>query len=146
MEDYKYDQHEINISSPTKAVYSHMLDIPTKYGWKTIEEKRPIIEVQSELGGLKLKLESQQNTEVAYNKIETKCNIKKGTSHYTEASLIKKLEDLGIGRPSTYASLIDTLYNRNYTVSNAVDNIQYTRETNTIDTRHYNGQQTLGKR
>ena len=34
-----------------------MLEIPTKYGWKTIEEKRPIIEVQNEMGGLKLKLE-----------------------------------------------------------------------------------------
>jgi len=114
MEDYKYDQYEINISSPIKALYSHMLDIPTKYGWKTIEEKRPIIEIQSELCGLKLKLESQQNTEVAYNKIETKCTIKKGTSHYTEASLIKKLEDFGIGRPSTFASLVETIVDRGY--------------------------------
>ena len=114
MGDYKYDQYEINISSPIKEVYSHMLDIPTKYGWKIIEEKRPIIEIQSELCGLKLKVESQQNTEVTYNKIETKCNIKKGTSHYTEASLIKKLEDFGIGRPSTFASLVETIVDRGY--------------------------------
>jgi len=55
--------------------------------------------------------EKEELTLVGY-KIER--HETKPPSRYTEESLIKKMESLGIGRPSTYATMLDILYQRGY--------------------------------
>jgi DNA topoisomerase-1 len=43
---------------------------------------------------------------------------------YTEASLVKEIEQMGIGRPSTFATMITTVQDRNYVVKDTRDGIQ----------------------
>ncbi len=48
----------------------------------------------------------------------------KPKARYTEASLVKRLEELGIGRPSTYASTITTVQNRGYVVKGQSEGVK----------------------
>ena len=52
--------------------------------------------------------------QIKYQKISSRERFTKGPARFTEASLVKKLEELGIGRPSTYAPTISTVQKRGY--------------------------------
>ena len=54
------------------------------------------------------------NEKLQNNYITATERYSRAGARYTEASLVKKLEELGIGRPSTYAPTISTIINRNY--------------------------------
>ncbi len=51
---------------------------------------------------------------LSYKKITATEKFTKPAARYTEAALVRKLEELGIGRPSTYAPTIQTIQNREY--------------------------------
>ena len=51
---------------------------------------------------------------LAFNHMTATERFSRHSARYTEASLVKKLEELGIGRPSTYAPTISTIIKRNY--------------------------------
>ncbi len=57
-----------------------------------------------------------RDTELNLKELEEKQHFTQPPAHYTEASLVKALEELGIGRPSTYAPTITTLLGRRYIV------------------------------
>jgi DNA topoisomerase-1 len=54
------------------------------------------------------------NKSIKYNKIYSKISIKNQILHYTEARLVQLLEEKGIGRPSTFASLVEKIQERGY--------------------------------
>lgn len=55
-----------------------------------------------------------ENTKFHRESFETQQHFTQPPSHYTEAALVKALEELGIGRPSTYAPTISTIIARRY--------------------------------
>ncbi len=56
----------------------------------------------------------QANDSLNVSNVEARQVFARPPARYTEGSLVKKLEDLGIGRPSTYATIIDTVQTRGY--------------------------------
>ncbi len=55
-----------------------------------------------------------ENENIDLEKADGEQHFTQPPPRYTDASLIKKMEELGIGRPSTYASILQVLVNRNY--------------------------------
>ena len=61
------------------------------------------------------------NEKLQNNYISATERYSRPSARYTEAALVKKLEELGIGRPSTYAPTISTIINRNYVEKGNLD-------------------------
>ena len=64
----------------------------------------------------------KEGDEVFKKDIEPKQHFTQPPPRYTEARLVKTLEELGIGRPSTYAPTLDTIQKRGYV---ALDNKRF---------------------
>jgi hypothetical protein len=104
----KYDQLHI-IANEANLEFSGTVNKITFDGYYKYQKSQEDI-ITQDLPDIK------ENDKLEIDKILTKDGITKAPARYTEATIIKKLETEGIGRPSTYASIIDTLLTREYVI------------------------------
>ncbi len=101
----------ISAFQDTKFTYtSELIDFP---GWKIVSKKYAN-EIKPENKEYQYLQQIKQNTEIPYKKMTAKVTIKGSKQHYTEARLVQLLEEKGIGRPSTFSSLVDKIQERGY--------------------------------
>lgn len=85
---------------------SEAIDFP---GWKIVTKK-----YSTENKEYHYLQTIKQNSAILYKKICSKVTMKGTKQHYTEARLVQLLEEKGIGRPSTFSSLVDKIQERCY--------------------------------
>jgi DNA topoisomerase-1 len=101
----------ISAFQDTKFTYtSELIDFP---GWKIVSKKYAN-EIKQENKEYQYLQQVKQNTIIPYKKMCAKVTIKGSKQHYTEARLVQLLEEHGIGRPSTFSSLVDKIQERGY--------------------------------
>ena len=97
------------ITAPQKHEYHYITEQFIFLGWK-------IVENNNDTNGKNYAylLSIKANSPIPAQKIKANFHLKELKQHYTEARLVHLLEDKGIGRPSTFASIIDKIQERNY--------------------------------
>jgi DNA topoisomerase I len=98
-----------NISAPLDMKYSYSSELIDFPGWKIVENK--FTRENNEYQYLQT---IKKDTIIPYKKITSRVSIKGTKMHYTEAKLVQLLEEKGIGRPSTFSSLVDKIQERGY--------------------------------
>ena len=98
-----------SISAPENAKYSYKTELIDFPGWKIVENK--FTQDNKDYQYLQI---IKKDSLLQYKKICSNVSFKGSKLHYTEAKLVQLLEEKGIGRPSTFSSLIDKIQERGY--------------------------------
>lgn len=105
------------ITAPDETFYKCSQEEVVEPGWKLVAGYEKTNNNYRYLVSLK----DISPVEVCYSKIKSKLGIKDTKQHFTEAKLVQLLEEKGIGRPSTFSSLIDKIQQRGYVKREDVD-------------------------
>jgi DNA topoisomerase-1 len=125
MADAVYDVTKIAITAPEERMYLHTIEIPRFLGWKKFSLDSSF-KGQQETETAKLFFFSSlsSKTKIRPNKIDSIVSVQRKQPHYTEASLIHTLEKLGIGRPSTFAMMVETIQEHGYVERKDIDGVK----------------------
>ena len=102
-----------HISAPCRHIYKLLTELPIFLGWKIVQGFKENSDYQF--------LQSIKKGPIRYKKIIANFVLRDLKTHYTESRLVQLLEEQGIGRPSTFASLIDKIQERNYVKKENID-------------------------
>ena len=112
MSPAEYFSFTSSISAYNKSKYTYSSETSDFLGWKIVKNKLDKEENNNKEYHYLLQL--KQNISLTFKKITSTVTIKNTKQHYTEAKLVQLLEENGIGRPSTFATLIDKIQERGY--------------------------------
>lgn len=84
---------------------------PHFLGWMTLSSNK---EFEKSSYHYRYLINMQQNSDIVCKKVFTTISIHNDLLHYTEARLVNELESMGIGRPSTFASIVETIQQKKY--------------------------------
>ena len=112
MSDAQIERTVVNINSQSYSQFFVAKGEVIKFdGFLRVYNEGTDDEIEEEKGVLPV-LTIDENLNLL--SISSRESFSRPPSRYTEASLVKKLEELGIGRPATYATTISTIQNRGY--------------------------------
>lgn len=104
-----YSKVTATLSAPLGHMYSFESEHPVEPGWQRVADKW-----SKENKDFAFLQRVAQGSILPCMKATSKASLEGGKAHYTEARLVQLLKDKGIGRPSTYASLVDKIQERGY--------------------------------
>jgi len=114
MPSAQYNSVSAKITAPVDSEFVYKTEQPIFLGWQIVDlSKKEKDEIENNKNYQYITT-LKQNIIMSPKKIDCKFTMNELKSHYTEARLVQLLEEKGIGRPSTFASLVDKIQERKY--------------------------------